>query len=509
MNTTPTPPRPARVLVTGATGFVGRQLCLRLAREGFEVQVWTRSATTARAALGQGPQIVEAGEGREALVRALESCDAVVHLAGAGLFDRRWSAARKRELVSSRVDLTRELVNAIGAAKRRPRVLVNASAVGWYGSRGDELLDERSSAGAGFLAELCAGWEREAFAAREHGVRVAVHRIGVVLGLGGGALARMAPPFRFGVGGRLGNGRQWMSWIHAEDLVELLVRSLIDERFDGVFNAVAPEPATNRDLTRELGRALGRATPFPVPAFALRLALGGSSTVLLSSQRVLPRRALELGFEFRHPTLASALSQLLGAAGSVSFERADAPPESAYLDRHPPRYVLRQRTVVPAPLEQVFEFFSRPENLGAITPSSLSFRLLSPAAQPMHNGLELDYAIRVGPVPMRWRSRIEVWKPGAGFVDSQVRGPYSSWWHEHRFERGPDDTTVMHDVIWYAPPLGPIGALAQRLAIAAQLEEVFRYREHAIALRFGRASATAPRRARSRAQEAPSAAAVR
>ncbi len=478
------------VLVSGATGFVGRQLCLRLAREGVRVIAWVRSPEQARGSLGQGPELLAVDAPQETLVAALERCDAVIHLAGAGIFDRRWSEARKRELRASRVDTTAKLVQALARCAHKP-ALVSASAVGWYGPRGDEALDEDSAPGADYLGGLCRDWEQSALAAREHGVRVAIARIGIVLGLGGGALERMLPPFRLGLGGPLGSGRQWMSWIHAEDLVELLVRAARDERFQGVFNAVAPTPATNRDFTRALARALRRPAFLPAPGFALRLALGEAANVLLTGQRVTPRRAREWGFEFRYPTLEVALEQLVGRASSVSIGPARDVPACDYLARSAPRYLLAQDTLVPAPLEEVFAFFSRSENLGAITPAAMSFRMLSPAGQPMHAGREIDYAIRVGPVPMRWRSRIEAFTNGEGFVDSQLRGPYANWWHEHRFERAANGTTLMRDRVWYAPPLGPLGAIAQRLLVAPQLEAVFRYREHAIALRFGRVAQTA------------------
>ena len=477
-----------RVLITGATGFVGRQLCLRLAREGLAVVAWVRDLERARAALGDGPELLGTEAPDAQLDAALERCDAVIHLAGAGLFDRRWSAARKRELRASRVDTTRRLVEALGRTKRRP-ALVSASAIGWYGPRGDEELDERSTSGAGYLGDLCKAWEQAALDARAFGVRVALIRIGIVLGLGGGALEKMLPPFRLGLGGRLGNGRQWMSWIHAEDLVELLVTAARDERYEGVFNGTAPEPVTNAAFTRELGQALGRPAFLPAPGFALRLALGEASVVLLTGQRVLPRRALELGFAFRFPTLAAALERLVGD-GAVSVVRAPVAPDTEYLRRARPRYLLEARTVVPAPLEEVFAFFSRAENLGAITPPSMEFRMVTPRGQPMHEGREIDYRVKVGPLPLKWRSRIEVWRPGEQFVDSQLRGPYACWWHEHRFERGPGNTTVMRDRVWYAPPLGALGALAQPLVVRPQLVAVFNYREHAIALRFGRTPAS-------------------
>lgn len=485
MKPTQLDPSLSTVLVTGATGFVGRQVCLRLAREGVRVIAWVRSPAQARGSLGQGPELLAVDAPAPELVAALERCDAVIHLAGAGIFDRRWSAERKRELRASRVDTTTRLVEALARTSRKP-ALVSASAVGWYGPRGDEALDEDSAPGSDYLGGLCQAWEQSALAARAHGVRVAIARIGIVLGLGGGALERMLPPFRLGLGGPLGPGRQWMSWIHAEDLVELLVRAARDERFQGVFNAVAPTPATNRDFTRALAGALRRPAFLPAPAFALRIALGEAANVLLTGQRVTPRRAREWGFEFRFPTLESALEQLVGRATSVSIGPARDVPDCEYLKRSAPRYLLAQETRIPAPLEEVFEFFSRAENLGAITPAAMSFRMLAPAGQPMHSGREIDYAIRVGPVPMRWRSRIEEFKPLEQFVDSQLRGPYANWWHEHRFERSPEGGTVMRDRVWYAPPLGPLGAVAQRVLIAPQLEAIFRYREHAIALRFGR-----------------------
>ncbi len=486
----------SEVLVTGATGFIGRQLCLRLARDGVRVVAWVRSPEEARAGLGVGPELLATSAADEELDAVLRRCDAVIHLAGAGIFDKRWSAARKAELRASRVDTTKRIADAIVRSGAKP-ALVSASAVGWYGARGDEVLDEDSPAGVDFLGGLCREWERGALDLGAHGVRVAIVRIGVVLGLGGGALEKLLPPFRLGLGGRLGAGKQWMSWIHAEDLVELLVTAARDARYEGVFNATAPTPVTNGEFTRALGRALRRPALLPVPAFALRIALGEASAVLLTGQRVVPRRAQALGFTFRFASLDAALEQLVGPTHSVRIGPAREVPlellEGAYFKTSKPRYLLEQRTNVPAPLEEVFEFFSRAENLGAITPASMRFRMLGERGQAMREGREIDYAIRIGPLPMRWRSRIEAWRPGEGFVDSQLRGPYANWWHEHSFTRGPGDTTAMVDRVWYAPPLGPLGALAQRVLIASQLEGIFRYREHAVALRFGRdASAAAP-----------------
>jgi uncharacterized protein len=240
---------------------------------------------------------------------ALETADAVVHLAGEPVAQR-WTAEAKRRIRESRVQSSRNLVEGLAQLPRRPETLVCASAIGYYGSRGDEVLSESSPPGNGFLPEVCVEWERAAGRAATLGMRVAIIRIGVVLDARGGALARMVPPFRAGVGGPIGSGRQWMSWIHAEDLAELF-RLVIEGSHDGVFNGVAPFPVTNREFTRELACVLGRLAILPIPAFALKLLFGEMAQILLESQRVAPRTAETAGFRFRFPQLAPALADLL------------------------------------------------------------------------------------------------------------------------------------------------------------------------------------------------------
>jgi len=240
---------------------------------------------------------------------ALGDADAVIHLAGENVAQR-WTAESKRRIRESRVAGTRSLVQAFWKLPRRPAALICASAVGYYGSRGDEILTEASDPGTGFLPEVCSAWEREAQAAEGAGMRVARIRIGVVLDRRGGALARMLPPFRMGVGGKLGDGRQWMSWIHLDDLAELF-RFALENPVDGALNAVAPEPVKNVDFTRELARAVHRPALFPMPKLALRVVFGEMSEVLLASQRVAPKAAEAAGFQFRFPQLGAALADLL------------------------------------------------------------------------------------------------------------------------------------------------------------------------------------------------------
>ena len=278
------------VTITGGSGFIGRAVADRLRAAGHAVTSISLRTTP--------PPEDFAG------------CDAIVHLAGEPVAQR-WTAAARERIRESRIEGTRSLVAAL--RREPPRVLISASAVGYYGSRGDEILAEDAAPAADFLGQVAAGWEREARVAEEFGVRVVTPRIGVVLGRGGGALARMLPPFQWGLGGRLGTGRQWMSWVHLDDLVALIEFAIADSTLSGPVNAVSPQPVTNAEFTRELAAVLHRPAIFPVPAAALKLLFGEMAQVLLTGQRVIPEAALRAGFEFRYSDVGRALAASLGS----------------------------------------------------------------------------------------------------------------------------------------------------------------------------------------------------
>jgi uncharacterized protein (TIGR01777 family) len=297
---------PLAVGVTGASGFLGGALCGFLAARGHSVFRFVRGQAAAPDELSWLPArgVLNPHE--------LDGLDAVVHLSGASLADGRWSSARKRELVESRVGSTATLAHAFAACARPPRVLVSASAVGWYGDRGDEPLAESSAPGHGFLAEMAQAWEAAAEPARAAGTRVAHPRIGLVLARGGGVLAALERPFALGLGGPLGSGRAWWSWIALEDLSQSLAFALVDARVRGPFNAVAPEPVSQGGFARALGRALHRPALLPAPAWALRALLGRerADEMLLASQRAHPAALLGMGFRFARPRLGDLLDQL-------------------------------------------------------------------------------------------------------------------------------------------------------------------------------------------------------
>jgi hypothetical protein len=308
---------PRCALVTGGTGLVGSRLLPRLAERFDQVRGLSRRA--ARPSSGDRTKPIRfQWDGIDPGHEAVAGSEAVIHLAGEPIFGGRLSKARRIRIRASRVDSTRALVRRIGELEpeARPKTLVCASAVGFYGDRGDAWLTEDSPSGSGFLADVCREWEAAASEAEVLGMRVVRLRIAVVLAAEGGALAMMRPPFALGLGGRLGSGRQYFPWIQIEDLIEIILFAL-DRPIHGALNAVAPEAVRNSDLTRELAAALGRPAILPVPAFALRLALGELADELLGSRRVRPARLLAEGFEFRHPDLAGALAACLGGRAAA------------------------------------------------------------------------------------------------------------------------------------------------------------------------------------------------
>ena len=295
-----------RLLVTGGTGFIGTPLCRALVRRGHELLVLTRQASRSPT---PGTRFL-AWEDTE-WQRAIQGVEGVINLTGESIAAKRWSPRQKSLIRESRLQTTRRLVDAMAAASHRPAVLVNASAVGFYGAHGDEELAESDPPGRGFHAELCQAWEAEAQRAEALGIRVVCFRIGLVLGPDGGALQKMVPPFRFFLGGPLGSGRQWVSWIHRNDLIGLIEWTLASSTVFGSINATAPQPVTMRALSRELGVVLHRPSWAPVPAPILRLLLGEMADLLLTGQRVLPTVALRNGYRFAHPSLNDALVSCL------------------------------------------------------------------------------------------------------------------------------------------------------------------------------------------------------
>lgn len=429
------------VAVTGGSGFIGRALIGALVERGYEVLP-----------VGRLHGIVDPAP--------FEGADAVIHLAGESI-DGRWTEAKKRAIYDSRIIGTRTLVDSLAACAVKPKVLICASATGFYGNRDDEPLDERSSGGSDFLAQVCADWEHEAARAQQSGIRTVSMRTGVVLDSGGGALAKMVTPFRYGVGGPLGSGKQFFPWIHRDDLVRAYVFALEHDDISGAVNAVAPDYVRNRRLAQALGAAVDRPALLPAPGFALRAVLGEFSQTVLGGALVVPAILQDAGFTWRFDTLEPALGSIFGTNGAASL-----------------LHEFGSSQLLPRSRNDVFSFFSDPHNLEAITPPTLNFRITRAPAR-LERGAIIEYRLLLHGVPMSWKTLIARWDPPYAFEDVQLSGPYALWRHEHTFtESGAG--TMIEDAVTYALPAHPFSAIAQRF-VASEVGSIFSFRRDAIA----------------------------
>ncbi|NGP78082.1 TIGR01777 family protein [Balneolaceae bacterium YR4-1] len=296
------------ILITGGTGFIGSELRDMLLQEGHYLTIITRSPKKYEDEKAKNQKFISWDDD---LSEAMENSDAVINLAGASIFGQRWTEEVKRKILDSRVKTTRKLVQAAGDAENPPELMISASAVGYYGDRGDDVLTESEPAGNSFLSNVCLEWEAAAQEIEDHGVRLAIPRIGIVLETGGGALQQMLPPFKLGVGGPVGSGDQYFPWIHMYDLCRGLKHPLENEAFEGAYNLSAPNPVTMNEFADKLGEVLNRPTFFRVPEFALNLVLGEAADPILESLRVQPKKLQQAGFEFKFQYVKEALADIL------------------------------------------------------------------------------------------------------------------------------------------------------------------------------------------------------
>jgi uncharacterized protein (TIGR01777 family) len=296
-----------KILITGGTGFIGRTLCHRLLDSGHELIVLSRRPELVTRLCGESVTSISNLED----LSAEEAINAIINLSGEGIADRLWTKNRKQKLLDSRINITRQLIAYVAGARQKPSVMISGSAVGYYGSNGESEADETTDNPDDFAQQLCKQWEAAAEVVKQHGVRLCILRIGLVIGRDGGFVKRMLLPFRLGLGGRLGNGQQWMSWIHREDLIGIIETLLNTAELEGIFNATAPQPVTNAEFSACLAKNLHRPAIFPVPAFVLKLLLGEMSGLLLGGQKVLPERLIEQEFPFQYESLDSALKAIL------------------------------------------------------------------------------------------------------------------------------------------------------------------------------------------------------
>lgn len=433
--------------------MIGNQLGARLVRDGHFLVVLSREGEAARARLSYPCEIWKWGSQDPLPRQSLDGVDAVIHLAGENIAAKPWSRRRKQQLRESRLDGLRRLTEALATRTQPLQVFLSASAVGYYGDRGDEELTESSTPGKGFLAELCEEWER--LAREVHSRRRVTGRFGVVVSPTGGFIKEIAARFlRFGAT-PLGSGRQHLSWIHIDDLVEFFAQALKQDSIEGTFNLVSPETITNEEMTRQMAEVLGVSMRRAVPRAVLHMALGELASSLLGSAKVIPARLLEKQFSFKHSAFASALRAAYPASSGEVF--------TAY------------RVWVPATPEKLWEFLADPKSLERLFPQPFHVKLRRQSPPQMEPGTLLHYRLRLYGLPFRWVSKIEEWNPPQRFVDVQVRGPYQKWIHQHEIS-ALGKGSLLQDQIRFQLPLGGFGRGLGLARAWKEVDEIFRFR---------------------------------
>ncbi len=447
-----------KILVTGGTGFLGTELVDELLRKGHKPIVSTRSP---QKMLGEAAQYIKWPLDKSEIKDILPEIDACIHLAGEPIAGKRWTPEQKQKIYESRIGGTREVVDALSLAAKL-KVFLSGSAVGIYGNRHDEELNEQSSVGNDFLAEVCKDWEDEALQLKRSDVRTVLLRTGLVLGRAHGLLSELEPLFHNGVAGPLGSGEQYMSWIHVKDWVNATIYALENDSISGPMNLTAPNPVTNKSFTYTMGRVFNQKFFPPAPAPALKIALGEMSDMLLHGQNVIPKKLLSTDFRFKHTDLLAALNDV--------FETEKHP---VVCDFHSSRQFIN------APIEKVFDFFSRAENLEVITPPLLNFKVLQKSTEEVQQGTLIDYKLKIHGIPTKWRTLIDEWHPTSRFVDTQLKGPYKKWHHTHTFERLANGT-LMKDRVHYKLPMGFLGRTFGLWLVKKDVDNIFSYREKKI-----------------------------
>jgi uncharacterized protein (TIGR01777 family) len=455
-----------KLLITGATGFIGNKLIETLFLKGYEdINILSRDHKKAKGSIPFPIESFEWNFDKKTIDEdAFEGVDAIIHLAGENIADERWNSEKKEKILNSRVNSTQLLMETIKKLKYPPKKFITASAVGIYLDNGGKELNATSPIGDSFLSNVCKELENLTLNHNVKAMKSYILRIGIVLGLEGGALKKMMTPFKNGLAGIIGDGNQYMSWIHIDDLVEQFIFILENEMKHNIYNGVSPRPVSNYIFTKALSKELSRPAIIPIPKFALKVLFGEMSQILLDSQKVIPTRLMDEGFQWKFRSLKDALGNLL------FFEKKD-------------EFVLQKYQWINKPPYEVFDFFSDEKNLEKITPPFLNFKVLGKDTENIQEGTKINYKLKVHGITIKWISKIYHFEKNKQFIDEQIKGPYKKWIHTHSFyslKKG----TLIRDKVEYKVPFGSIGKLLVSRIIAKDLHNIFNYRKKVINKQF-------------------------
>lgn len=445
-----------KIAISGVTGLIGNALLLKLLKNDNDVIALVRSIKK-YSNLPCKEVVFNYKDKRNEteLFDTLKNTDIIIHLAGEPVASSRWTQAKKNKILESRVMSTQYLVGLIQRMNisERPKLFICASASGFYGDRSDETLTETSSVGQGFLSEVTYNWEKSALTVKENGVRTLILRFGIILSNKGGALDKMQPTI-------LGNGKQWMSWMHIDDVINAIEFLIHKNNAEGTFNFSTPNPVQNKDFTKAFAKAIGFPITPSVPKIFLKTILGELSTILLDSQKMIPKRLMELNYPFKFSTINDAF-------------------EDIYKNKTKNEKIFHSSVLVPRTTEEVFSFFSSAENLEKITPPFLNFKIISISSKEMQKGTLITYKLKIHGIPIKWVTEIVDWQKNNVFADNQLKGPYSKWLHYHKFY-SIKEGTLMEDYVEYKIPFGLIGSTLLGNFIRKDIESIFEFRTKVI-----------------------------
>ncbi|MFN8370306.1 MAG: TIGR01777 family oxidoreductase [Bacteriovoracaceae bacterium] len=441
------------ILITGATGQIGRKLIEALFIKGHtDIRILTRDTSRAAQDFSLPLSFYQWDIEKNWIdPSALINVDTIIHLAGEGVADEKWSEARKKRILDSRIKSAELLLNEIKKQKPKGIKFISASAIGIYGD---------NNLGNGFLAEVCKKWEEVLLTADLPALKKHILRIGIVLMPEGGALSKMVPPFELGLGGPIGEGSQYMSWIHIDDLIAQFIFLVENSLEPTIFNGVAETPVTNKEFTKTLAKVLNRPAVAKVPATVIKAILGEMSEMVLFSQEVYPNEFKKLEFKFKFPKLQEALTDIL-----------------KYKVNGESRLVNYQ--FIPQDIKTVFPFFMSETNLEKLTPPYLNFKVLGKSTDTIRSGTIIDYKLHLHGIPINWKTKIDSFIENEQFVDEQIKGPYQKWHHTHTFiplKSG----TLMIDEVTYKLPMGILGKIVAHPFVKKDVETIFKFRTEVI-----------------------------